>query len=40
MPAHLSGEEKNWLILRKRDDAPPKTRGKRAEYSPMLATLA
>jgi bifunctional non-homologous end joining protein LigD len=40
VPAHLSGEEKNWLILRKRDDAPPKARGKRAEYAPMLATLA
>ena len=40
VPAHLSGEEKNWLILRKRDDAPPKSRGKRAEYAPMLATLA
>jgi bifunctional non-homologous end joining protein LigD len=39
VPAHLSGEEKNWLILRKRDDAPPKTSGKRTEYSPMLATL-
>src|SRR3954465_4767713 len=40
VPAHLSGEEKNWLIIRKRDDAPPKARGERAEYSPMLATLA
>jgi bifunctional non-homologous end joining protein LigD len=40
VPAHLSGQEKNWLILRKRDDAPPKSRGKRAEYAPMLATLA
>ena len=27
-------------MLRKRDDAPPKSRGKRAEYAPMLATLA
>jgi bifunctional non-homologous end joining protein LigD len=41
VPAHLSGEEKNWLLLRKRDDAPPKASGKRTdEYSPMLATLA
>jgi bifunctional non-homologous end joining protein LigD len=40
VPAHLSGEEKNWLILRKRDDAPPKARGKATEYTPMLATLA
>ena len=40
VPAHLSGEEKNWLILRKRDDTPSKVRGKRTEYAPMLATLA
>ena len=40
VPAHLSGQEKNWLILRKRDDAPPKSSRKRAEYAPMLATLA
>ena len=40
VPAHLSGEEKNWLLIRKRDDEPPKTRGKRADYSPMLATLS
>ncbi len=40
VPAHLSGEEKNWLILRKRDDTPAKARGKRTEYAPMLATLA
>ncbi len=39
VPAHLSGEEKNWLIIRKREDAPPKARGKRTEYAPMLATL-
>ncbi len=36
VPAHLSGDEKNWLILRKRNDgAAP---GRRA-YRPMLATL-
>jgi bifunctional non-homologous end joining protein LigD len=41
VPAHLSGDEKNWLILRKRDDvsaaSPP--RGGRT-YAPMLATPA
>jgi bifunctional non-homologous end joining protein LigD len=36
VPAHLSGDEKNWLILRKRDDGAalrPRV------YRPMLATL-
>ncbi len=37
VPAHLSGDEKNWLILRKRDDAAPS--GPRRVYRPMLATL-
>jgi len=36
VPAHLSGDEKNWLILRKRG-APA---AERREYRPMLATLA
>lgn len=38
VPAKLGGEERNWLILRKRDDgaAPPGGRS----YAPMLATLA
>ena len=42
VPARLSGQEKNWLILRKRDDdaASAKPRKKGAEYAPMLATLA
>jgi bifunctional non-homologous end joining protein LigD len=42
VPARLSGQEKNWLILRKRDDDAPsaKPRKKGAEYAPMLATLA
>jgi bifunctional non-homologous end joining protein LigD len=41
VPAHLSGDEKNWLILRKRDDGVPARRdGPRAAYRPMLATLA
>jgi bifunctional non-homologous end joining protein LigD len=37
VPAHLSGDPKNWLILRKREDdgsAPART-----DYAPMLATL-
>ena len=39
VPAHLSGDEKNWLILRKRDEgARPEKRVTR--YAPMLATLA
>ena len=37
VPAKLSGDPKNWLILRKREDgAGPSKRG---EYTPMLATL-
>ena len=38
VPAHLDGDEKNWLIMRKRDDdgEPRATRA----YKPMLATLA
>ncbi len=40
VPAHLSGQEKNWLILRKRDEetkgAP---RGPSRRYQPMLASL-
>jgi bifunctional non-homologous end joining protein LigD len=38
VPAHLSGDEKNWLILRKRDEAATTSRSRRA-YRPMLATL-
>jgi bifunctional non-homologous end joining protein LigD len=41
IPAHLSGDEKNWLLLRKRDEAAPAPRpagGRR--YAPMLATPA
>jgi bifunctional non-homologous end joining protein LigD len=37
VPAHLSGDEKNWLILRKREEGA--TSGKRRVYRPMLATL-
>jgi bifunctional non-homologous end joining protein LigD len=38
VPAHLSGDEKNWLILRKRDDGAAPNRSRRV-YRPMLATL-
>jgi bifunctional non-homologous end joining protein LigD len=38
VPAHLSGDEKNWLILRKRDDGRAPAARSRA-YRPMLATL-
>ena len=40
VPAHLSGDEKNWLILRKRDDSAPAPRRSGQTYKPMLATLA
>ena len=41
VPAKLDGNEKNWLLLRKQDDAAPaKAKGMRVEYTPMLATLA
>src|SRR5262249_7887841 len=38
-PAHLSGDEKNWLMVRKREDGAPE-RKKHGDYVPMLATLA
>jgi bifunctional non-homologous end joining protein LigD len=37
VPAKLSGDPKNWLILRKREGAATAARGL---YAPMLATLA
>jgi bifunctional non-homologous end joining protein LigD len=37
VPAKLSGDPKNWLILRKADD---QTVRPRVQYQPMLATLA
>jgi bifunctional non-homologous end joining protein LigD len=41
VPAHLSGDEKNWLILRKRDESAPAPRPSGGDtYLPMLATLA
>jgi bifunctional non-homologous end joining protein LigD len=39
VPAKLSGDPKNWLILRKRDETVP-ARRLRTDYKPMLATLA
>jgi bifunctional non-homologous end joining protein LigD len=40
VPAHLSGDEKNWLLIKKRDEAAAAERPRPAEYVPMLATLA
>jgi len=40
VPAHLSGNEKNWLILRKREEGAPTPRRSGRTYQPMLATLA
>jgi bifunctional non-homologous end joining protein LigD len=37
VPAKLSGDPKNWLILRKREDGAPER--SRRRYQPMLATL-
>jgi bifunctional non-homologous end joining protein LigD len=37
VPAKLDGDPKNWLLIRKRDSAPPPADGR---YAPMLATLA
>jgi bifunctional non-homologous end joining protein LigD len=38
VPAHLDGQEKNWLLLKKRDEHT--AAAKRTEYVPMLATLS
>ena len=39
IPAHLSGQEKNWLVLRKREEtAEPKPLRGDGRYRPMLAT--
>ena len=38
MPAQLGGDQKNWLLLRKRDGSG--RAAERREYRPMLATLA
>ena len=40
VPAKLDGNEKNWLLVRKRDAEAPGARGERRAYEPMLATLA
>jgi bifunctional non-homologous end joining protein LigD len=40
VPANLSGDPKNWLLIRKRDEAAPAPRGGGPDYEPMLATLA
>ena len=40
VPAHLGGDAKNWLLLRKRDDSAAAARPRRDLYEPMLATLA
>jgi bifunctional non-homologous end joining protein LigD len=37
VPAHLSGDPKNWLILRKREEGADAAA--RRDYAPMLATL-
>ncbi len=38
VPAHLDGKERNWLILRKRDERS-EAAAQAARYRPMLATL-
>jgi bifunctional non-homologous end joining protein LigD len=38
VPAKLSGDEKNWLLVKKKEDAPAPTAPRR--YEPMLATLS
>ena len=44
VPAKLDGDEKNWLLLRKRDEDAKSAKASRKEprrrYAPMLATLA
>jgi bifunctional non-homologous end joining protein LigD len=40
VPAKLDGDPKNWLLIRKREDAAPRVRRPEREYVPMLATLA
>ena len=39
VPARLDGDPKNWLLIRKRDEAAPAPRPAGPEYVPMLATL-
>src|SRR3989449_3912805 len=40
VPAHLNGDEKNWLIVRKRGDSSAAPLRSARTYVPMLATLA
>jgi bifunctional non-homologous end joining protein LigD len=40
VPAHLSGEQENWLLIRKRDDSVSSPRRGTVDYKPMLTTLA
>ena len=40
VPARLSGDEKNWLIVRKKDETVAAPGGPRRRYQPMLASLA
>jgi bifunctional non-homologous end joining protein LigD len=39
VPAKLSDDPKNWLLIRKRDETAPPPRLPGSEYEPMLATL-
>jgi bifunctional non-homologous end joining protein LigD len=39
VPAHLSGDPKNWLMLRKKEEAASAKPRARREYEPMLAML-
>src|SRR5690349_10386580 len=38
VPAHMDGQEKNWLLIRKRDEATSQRR--QSDYAPMLASLS
>src|SRR6266581_5475581 len=40
VPAKLSGDPKNWLIIRKRDESAERAAPAGGSYAPMLATLA
>ncbi len=39
VPANLSGDPRNWLIIRKRDEGTTIPGGPRRDYAPTLATL-
>ncbi|MGI9110883.1 MAG: DNA ligase D [Gaiellaceae bacterium] len=40
VPAKLSGDPKNWLLVKKKEDASAPATARRREYKPMLATPA